>query len=98
MDRYTEIPNQHIIADLINRIGDYAAIYDQHLLNLMRKMSDGVYDGGLWELRIYPNGAFAYMLPDSTIVPQVISFNQSRVSCSLEALSFAANLFVLGNL
>jgi len=95
VEAFKEIPNEQIIDYLVQRIGHMAAEYDNNLFNLMRKFAPEHYDGGLWEVREYPNGAFAYVLPEDTIVPRVHSLNQTPVSCSLEALSVAANLFQL---
>ena len=96
MEAFKEIPNEQIIGYLQQRIEHAAAFFDTNLFALMRKFAPDHYDGGLWEVREYPNGAFAYVLADDTIVPRVNSLNQSSISCSIEALSVATNLFVLG--
>lgn len=98
MNTFKEIPNQDTIDYLITRIGDYAAIYDQYLFRLLDKFSGGLYTGGLWVVREYENGAFAYIFPDSTIIPEVSAPNMEMVSCTLEAASFAANIYLLNGL
>jgi hypothetical protein len=97
MAQFTAIANEKTINYLLRRIGDTCAAYDQYLFNLMRQLSPS-YDGGLWVVHEYRNGAFAYVLPESKIEPQVRTYLQRPVSCSLEAISIAANLIVLGAL
>jgi hypothetical protein len=98
MTTFKEIANEVTIDYLVNRIGDYTAIYDQNLFRLLDKFSCGLYDGGLWVVREYENGAFAYILPESTIIPEVNSPSMEMVSCSLEAASIAANFYLLNGL
>lgn len=98
MNNFKEIPNEDTIDYLVKRIGNYAAIYDQNLFTYLRKFSCGLYDGGLWVVREYANGAFAYIFPEATIIPQVPTSNMEHVSCSLEAASIAANIFLLNGL
>lgn len=59
MNTFKEIANEDTIDYLVARIGDCAAIYDTNLFNLLRKFARDIYDGGLWVVREYPNGAFA---------------------------------------
>lgn len=98
MSSYKEIANEVTIAYLVARIGNCAAIYDQNLFTLLRKFAGDLYDGGLWVVREYPNGAFAYIFPEETIIPQVNCPNMERITCSIEAASYAANFFLLSGL
>lgn len=95
MNTFKEIANEDTIEYLVKRIGDYTAIYDQNLFRLLGKFAGGLYNGGLWVVREYENGAFAYIFPDSTMIPEVSTSNMERVKCSLEAASVAANLYLL---
>jgi hypothetical protein len=98
MNTYKEIANEDTIDYLVERIGRCAAFYDINLFDLLRKFAGDIYDGGLWVVREYPNGAFAYIFPEDTIIPNVNHPNMQNVQCSLEAASYAANLFVLTGL
>jgi hypothetical protein len=98
MNTFKEIANEDTIEYLVQRIGDYAAIYDQNLFRLLDHFSGGLYSGGLWVVREYENGAFAYIFPDSTMIPKVSTPNMKIVECSLEAASFAANFYLLNRL
>lgn len=73
---------------------DLSFIYEQTLFNTMRRLAPGQYNGGFWELRKFQNGVFAYVLPSQTVATNISSINGMEVSCSLEAASIAANLFV----
>ena len=95
---FKEIPNEDTIEFLVKRIGDCAAIYDINLFNLLRKFAGDLYDGGLWVVREYPNGAFAYIFPDETFIPRVNHSNMESVKCSVEAASYAANFYLLSAL
>jgi hypothetical protein len=98
MTLFKEIPNEDTIEFLVKRIGDCAAIYDMNLFSLLRKFAGDLYDGGLWVVREYPNGAFAYIFPDETIIPRVNHSNMESVQCSVEAASYAANFYLLSAL
>ena len=98
MNTFKEIANEDTIDYLVARIGDCAAFYDINLFNLLRKFAGDTYDGGLWVVRGFSNGAFAYIFPDQTIIPNVNNPNMENVQCSLEAASYAANFFVLNGL
>lgn len=78
--------------NLFKYTGNYFQAFEQGVLNVMRKMCPD-YEGGSYEFRLYPNGAFAMVLPDDGKKHKVTPFNGYYVDdCSFEAISLAANL------
>ncbi len=62
----------------------------------MRRLLQGQYTGGAYELRKYQNGAFALVLPALDRVSA--SYGMTEESITLEGASIAANLIALGQL
>lgn len=91
---YSVIRNDRVGAELFKEFGRYSLGYDTALFNMTSKISGGVYKGGMWELRRYYNGALLLVMPDSEVV-EAKPYNQNYVSCSIEAISIAANIMLL---
>lgn len=87
------IPNEAAGSYLEQRMGKYAAYFDNYLFTIMRSSTGDKYNGGLWEVRVYPNNSFAMVLPDDSVVDLSLQ-NQRMVNCTMEAASIASNLLL----
>lgn len=74
-----------------------AAIYQGQMFRVMSFMADGEYNGGIWDMRLYENGAVGWFFPNDRTF-NVKTFNGFEVIASFEAVSFAANLIVMSAL
>lgn len=95
---YETIPNELSGDYLVQRLGPYAgAMFDTNLYRLMVSMCGDKYTGGLLELRVYPNGAFALVVPTADVI-DVNTMSQRQIKCSVEAVSYAANSMLFNGL
>lgn len=92
---YDVIPNEE--NPLLKHFGDACVPLENYVYYFMDKMCGDAYKGGMWEFRRYPNGAVCMVFPDQTKIDPV-TFNGNYVTCSLEAISYAAWLMVLSSL
>lgn len=70
---------------------------ETYTYHFMTKMCREHYRGGMWEFRKYPNGALCMVFPDAETMIDPVTFNGNYVTCSLEAVSYAAWLIVLSS-
>lgn len=76
--------------------GPYCVAFEQAVFNAMRHLLQDQYQGGAYELRQYPNGAVALVLPESDKV--TARYGMAEESLTFEGASFAANIIALGQL
>lgn len=78
--------------------GEYAANrYQSLLFRLMDQFSVGAYNGGIWELHEFKNGAVMWIFPDDEVI-QTRTLNGYDPECSMRTLSMAINVIVLSAL
>lgn len=82
----------------VELFGEHGAMHYQNLLfRIMDHLCDGAYAGGMWEMREFENGAVFWVFPGDRMV-KVNTFNGYDVTCSIEAVSIAANIITLSSL
>ena len=87
---------------LLHTFGSACPDIEVYVYHFMTKMAgkdaegNGLYSGGMWEFRKYPNGALMMVFPDTETIIDPVTLNGNYVTCSLEALSCAVWLIVLG--
>lgn len=94
MAQFSTLPNEQIIEFLHIRIGRPSALMDTNLFNMLSWLCPS-YTGGLWELRVFPNGSFAYVYPDVREDIQARALSGMPCPCSLEVASLGANIALL---
>lgn len=73
--------------------GKYGATHFQTaLFRIMDHLCDGQYNGGVWDLREYENGAVAWIFPKEGSVLHTHTYNGYDPEAGYEAISIAANL------
>lgn len=82
-------------ASLVQAFGPAAHLYEQSVLNGMDKIVSD-YEGGLYELRKFVNGAHALVLDEQTM--HAITFSNNTASLSLEGASLLINCIVSAQL
>jgi len=91
---YEVIPEQE---NPIGKIfGESAVWLETITFNMLGKITDH-YQGGAWEYRKYPNGGVAMVFPETDRV-SIVAGNQSHVTTTVEAISYAAWLMALSGL
>jgi len=81
---------------LFDIYGTYCHKFEQTVLTAMRHLLRDQYADGAYELRKYPNGSVALVLPALDQVSA--SFGMTEESITLEGASIAANLIAIGQL
>lgn len=81
---------------LFDIYGTYCHTFEQTVLTAMRHLLRDQYTDGAYELRKYPNGSIALVLPALDQVSA--SFGMTEESITLEGASIAANLIAIGQL
>lgn len=90
---YTVSPNEQMGDDYFQAFGFHCVPLEPMIQDLTRRLSSGVYDGGMWELRTYFNGAKALVFNDDTRAP-IASMNCQGDAATLETISLAANMMI----
>lgn len=93
-DHYSVIPNEDVGNRLFAAMGAYAGVYDGYLFSLIKRYIGERYEHGLWELRQYPNGALALVLPSQ----DQVTVQGCSDLMSLEAVTLFLNIQLLSTL
>lgn len=90
----TVIPNESAAKFLYEKLGIYSVLFERMLYQFARQLNAD-YDGGFWNLKVLPNGAFFYDLDDTGTVQVTWSMNYFEGELSVNAFSIAVSIFSL---
>lgn len=90
MQPFSLIHSAQVDSFLMDQLGAGAA-FNLKVFNIMRLLADDQYQGGTWDLRVYPNGSFALVLPSPNEIEADAPAGPAQ-RCSAEAASLAASL------
>lgn len=96
---FTVIPSGvNSMAKEVEIFGNYGAMHYQSLLfRFMDHLCGGAYNGGMWEMREYQNGAVVWVFTKEDVI-DVHTFNGYEVRTSMFAISIAANIIAMSNM
>ena len=97
MNESTALPYQLISSEenpLYRHFGSLCVPYENYVLNFMRVHGGEAYTGGVYEFRLYPNGALVMALPETEMkITYQSDGGMCDISISLECLSYVAAAF-----
>ncbi|MWV14215.1 hypothetical protein F3I62_19105 [Pseudomonas sp. R-28-1W-6] len=94
MNETTPLPYRVVSSEenpLYRHFGSLCIPYENYVLHFMRVHAGEVYQGGVYEFRLYPNGALVMALPDpETKITYQSDGGMCDIEISLECLSYVA--------
>lgn len=90
-----DIPNEDGLQFLFMKLGPMAPAFEAQLFYFARQLSNNVYDGGMWQIKVLPNGSFYYALEDEGEMEVIWNMNYFHGRLSIDAFSIAASVFAL---